>query len=295
MNIPFYKNMLNQMEEQMKLQYLGTAAAEGWPAVFCNCEACNEARRLGGKNIRTRSQALINSDLLIDFPCDTYHHVLREGFDLSAVRHLLVTHSHTDHFYPAELVLRGSYYAHNMQSEMLHIYCNEAVKQYFYRAAAHELEPEIEAGLSFHIVKPFEAFRAGDYRVTPLPARHMDTEQALIYLIERNGRAILYAHDTGRFLPEVYAYLEKEKITLNLVSLDCTSGRIDNGENNGHMGIPDNRVVKTRLVEIGAANKETRFIMNHFSHNGGLLHDALYELGEQAGMSPAYDGMTVNV
>ena len=33
----------------MKLQYLGTAAAEGWPALFCNCSACIKAKELGGK------------------------------------------------------------------------------------------------------------------------------------------------------------------------------------------------------------------------------------------------------
>ena len=55
----------------MKFQYLGTAAAEGWPAVFCRCEACEEAARRGGKNIRTRSQALVNDDLLLDLPPDT--------------------------------------------------------------------------------------------------------------------------------------------------------------------------------------------------------------------------------
>ncbi len=52
----------------MKLTYLGTAAAEGWPAVFCNCPCCRQARVLGGKDIRTRSQALVNEDLLLDLP-----------------------------------------------------------------------------------------------------------------------------------------------------------------------------------------------------------------------------------
>ena len=54
----------------MHFQYLGTAAAEGWPAVFCNCPLCKRAALLGGRNIRTRSQALINKDLLIDLPPD---------------------------------------------------------------------------------------------------------------------------------------------------------------------------------------------------------------------------------
>ncbi len=39
----------------MKLKYLGTAAAEGIPALFCNCKHCASARELSGKNIRTRS------------------------------------------------------------------------------------------------------------------------------------------------------------------------------------------------------------------------------------------------
>ena len=38
----------------MKIRFLGTAAAEGWPAVFCACESCKRAERLGGKDIRTR-------------------------------------------------------------------------------------------------------------------------------------------------------------------------------------------------------------------------------------------------
>ena len=50
----------------MKFTYLGTSSCEGIPALFCNCPRCEGARRLGGKNIRTRTQALINEDLLID-------------------------------------------------------------------------------------------------------------------------------------------------------------------------------------------------------------------------------------
>ncbi len=33
----------------MKLKYLGTAAAEGIPALFCRCEMCAYARKAGGK------------------------------------------------------------------------------------------------------------------------------------------------------------------------------------------------------------------------------------------------------
>lgn len=277
----------------MKLKYLGTAAAEGWPAVFCNCSSCQKARALGGKNVRTRSQAVVDGELMLDLPCDTYLHVLREGLDLSAVRWLLVTHSHTDHFYPAELVLRGGCYGREMTSSTLDIYCNETVENYFYKAARHELEPDIEKNLRFHRAVPFESFQAGPYRITPLPARHMTSEQALIYLIEKNGRSMLYAHDTGRFLPEVYLFLQNKH--LDLISLDCTSGRIENGASDGHMGLPDAVQVRDQLLDIDAADSHTRFILNHFSHNGGLLHDQLVELAAGWHMEPAYDGAVVEI
>lgn len=56
----------------MKITYLGTAAAEGIPALFCSCDVCKKSMELGGRNIPTRSQAIIDDTLPIDFPCDTY-------------------------------------------------------------------------------------------------------------------------------------------------------------------------------------------------------------------------------
>ena len=87
----------------MRVTFLGTAAAEGFPAVFCNCRFCKEARILGGKNLRTRSQSLVNDDLLIDLPADTYHHFLMNHIEGHKIKYLFVTHPHQDHFYPEEL------------------------------------------------------------------------------------------------------------------------------------------------------------------------------------------------
>ena len=95
----------------MRIRYLGTAAAEGWPALFCRCEACRKAASLGGKNIRTRAQAVIDDRILMDLGPDTYLHMLHQGLDLPAIHTLLVTHAHQDHWYPLELLLRGEPYA----------------------------------------------------------------------------------------------------------------------------------------------------------------------------------------
>ena len=56
----------------MKITYYGTAAAEGQPALFCHCPTCEYARIHKGKDIRTRSQTMINEDLVIDLIDHTY-------------------------------------------------------------------------------------------------------------------------------------------------------------------------------------------------------------------------------
>ncbi len=70
----------------MKIRYLGTAAAEGIPAIFCDCEVCRKSRELGGRNFRTRSQAIIDDTLLIDFPSDTYAHFLNYNLNADVPR-----------------------------------------------------------------------------------------------------------------------------------------------------------------------------------------------------------------
>ena len=82
----------------MKFQYLGTAAAEGIPALFCNCDICRTAARRGGKELRMRSGALVNDKLLIDLSPDLFAAKLQFDLDLSNVRNAIITHAHSDHF-----------------------------------------------------------------------------------------------------------------------------------------------------------------------------------------------------
>ena len=81
----------------MEILYMGTAAEERIPAMFCHCELCQKALKLGGKNIRKRAQALIDGELLVDFGSDTYDHFIREGRTLWDIQNILLTHSHPDH------------------------------------------------------------------------------------------------------------------------------------------------------------------------------------------------------
>ena len=272
----------------MKFQIFGTAAAEGMPAVFCNCDHCKEARRLGGKNVRTRTQALVNGDLLIDLPPDTYYHFLQNGVEGDLIKNLLVTHSHGDHLRAEELEMRHSPFAHQMREKTLGVYCGAGVIRKI------EQVPNVKA-VDVHKLVPYQPTAVGDYTVTALPARHMDdpAEEPFIYVIEGADATLLYAHDTGYFFDEVFEYIEKAKLTFDCISFDCTNVDIPISDRGGHMGIDNNLRVNERLEKMGASTEKTVKIINHFSHNGNPLHHILEERMRPYGWLVAYDGMTV--
>ncbi len=270
----------------MKLTFLGTAAAEGFPAVFCNCEYCNEARRLGGKNVRSRSQALVNDDLLIDLPADTYWHFINNGIEGDKIKYLLITHSHSDHLYPNELGMRNGAFAHDMRAPELKVFCSEGA---YNKITGFIPEPK---GFSVTKVTPFETFSIGDYEVTPLPARHFAGDGAVFYII-KGEKTLLYGHDTGYFYDEVLEFIEKKEIYFDMISLDCTNIDIPIGDNGGHMGISNIKRLTKGLEAISAVDNKTIKYINHFSHNGNPIHHLLEIKAAEIGFKASFDGERV--
>lgn len=276
----------------MEILYMGTAAAEGYPALFCECERCKAARKLKGKNIRSRSQALIDGKILIDFNADSLWHSVKYNIDLTYIKTLLITHVHDDHLYPCDLSVRREGFAHLENCEKLNIYGSCDIIELLN-------DPEVVGqngcyGCELNTVQPYKPFCAEGYKITALKAEH-GTPNPYLYLIEKNGKALLYAHDTGLFPEETLDYLKKNNVKLDLVSLDCTEGNGGIGYPQ-HMNLERDIVTKDKLTEIGAADAETVFILNHFSHNGaGSLYDEFLPVARENGFDVSYDGMKVEV
>ena len=95
----------------MKLRYLGTAAAEGIPAVFCNCPQCEAARKAGGHEIRTRAGALLDGCLKLDFGPDSYMQMLRDGLRFHPIQPILITHTPEDPFAYTDIAYRVKPYS----------------------------------------------------------------------------------------------------------------------------------------------------------------------------------------
>jgi len=269
----------------MKIQYLGTGASEGIPGLFCSCPVCAEAVEQGGRNVRRRSSMLINNDLLVDITPDLWSSCYSLGRTLTSLKYVLITHEHREHFYKNELRNFFPPYSLERESKTITIFGNKHVQR--------SMEDWIPEGRKEYIlaerIEPFKEISFGDYIVTPLKSRHC--RDALIYLIEKENKRLLYANDTGFFPEETWDFLVGKKI--HFVSLDCNNPF--KKDNPNHMNLEDTLTVKRRMFQIGCTLARTKFYITHISHNGGLNHSQITDKLVLHGIRVAYDGLSIDL
>ncbi|MBQ7292739.1 MAG: hypothetical protein IJW79_03255 [Clostridia bacterium] len=277
----------------MKFQYLGTAAAEGIPALVCNCERCVRSREIGGRALRTRSQAIIDDKLLLDFPADTVAHTLAHKIDLIKVTDCIITHTHSDHLYPADFEMFRPGFAFTPEGWHMTFHGSTRVGE--------KILPHLAGKLTdmnivyFEEVETYVPKNIGGYTVTPLKAIHDPKSGPLFYQISDGEKTVLYANDTNYFDDSVWEYWENTKPYFNMVSLDCTNA-CKPLTYIGHMSFAENLKVRDRMLEMGIADKNTKFISNHFSHNGtNVVYDDFVAIAAKEGFLVSYDGMTLDI
>ncbi|MCM1437919.1 MAG: MBL fold metallo-hydrolase [Roseburia sp.] len=279
----------------MKITYLGTGAAEGVPAMFCTCPFCNGLRKQGAlSEFRTRSQTLIDGDLSVDFPPEAYVHSLAHGVNLSALKYVLVTHSHMDHFYAHDFILRGYKYAETDGGKM-NIFGNAEVCGVFSECTRREMRNEVLNNIVLTELHAFEKLNAGAYRVLTLPAMHGTAEEALLYYVEKGGKGYLHLCDTGALSDGAVEFLAQNKAHANAVTFDCTFLDAPPKECARHMCVEDNMEIINRLNAAGVADRQTKCVITHFSHNARPYRERVESVAQKYGVIAAYDGFTLEV
>ena len=276
----------------MELKILGSGGGEGYPALFCECDHCNAARKAGGKSLRSLSQSLVDGKLLIDLPATTHAHCLHYGFGIGNIKHLLITHTHADHYAPQILDTRGSDFAHNMAAEKLHIYGNEEVaRKYGKMFEIFPLRDKIRKNIVLHTVKAFVSFTADEYKITPLKACHALEENALNFIVDDGKTALLYLVDSGYPFDETLDCLQAYGKKFRCVVMDATMG---NSYYKGHMNFKENIKLKNYMYDAGVCDEKTKFIITHITHNHCGLHEDIEKEFAGSGIDVSFDGMTVN-
>jgi len=257
--------------------------------MFCDCRVCAEARRVGDRDVRSRTAYMLGEEIRVDISCDSFWHTVRYGLDHCKLEHLLVTHSHGDHFNHTDLHYRRKGFCQVPPDSLLHIWGNPHVMH-----AAREMPSSAEElQMALHTIRAWEAFEPQPgVVVTPIEGSHAsEEEQALNFVIDVGGTSVLLGNDTGYYDETTWERIAD--LRLDIVFMDSTYGEVDSCAH--HMGLP--WVVKTRdrMAELGALRPDARFIATHFSHNGNLTHAELVERYGAEGIEVAYDGMEIEL
>jgi len=287
----------------MELRFLGTSAGEQYPGLWCTCANCEEARRLGGRNIRSNAFTYVAPNILIDLPPGTSNQMTRFGLRLPDMEHVLFTHSHEDHLDPFYLRWRerdasvplppprtaiGPRFS---EAKPLHVYCNEAI----YRQLASPswgFDDYAFRLVKLHLVQPFQRYEPGSFAFVPLRAHHGGgREVALNYIVEKEGKRLLYALDTGWPLSETYEAIRS--CTYDLVVVEGTFGYGADVEE--HMNLDKAERLRSLFLEDGLIKEETPFCVSHICPHHTPVHDEIAPLFARRGITIAYDGLVINV
>lgn len=273
----------------MILTCYGTAAAEAIPGLFCSCAVCENARAKRGKEIRARHLSTVDQDIQFDIGPDFFHQINCLGLEPRAIKHLIITHRHSDHLALSALEMRRHPFAAE-GAEPLQVIGSVQTLDHIKRETD---DPQNELHLTYtpaELYKPLTLDE--DTRLTALPARHIWPDGgAMIYLLERKGKKLLYAHDTGPLFAEVTQWLSTRQI--DAVSLDCTG--VYHGAGSGHMQLSTCEETVTLLKGNGGLKSDAVCVINHFSHNGGATHEQLEQEARQRGWTAAYDGIRIEI
>ena len=291
----------------MIFQFLGTSAGEQYPALWCRCENCQKARKRGGRNIRRNSCAWISPNIMLDFSPDVFTQAERFGIDLIDLEYLFITHSHGDHFnlFPfgwryldPKIALPPSNESVAARFTPLktlnivgnHLVCR-ALDERLVRKTGFRLE---EHAMKIHQAEPFREDAIDGIKYIPLRANHFEyngERDALNYILFLNGKTILYALDTGWFLPETYEIIRRYQYDLAVVE-----GTFGHGaEWESHMNFRKLENALSLFKKDGLLKPGAPFCASHLAPHFSPVHDEIEPALAEKGITVAYDGMKLEI
>ena len=294
------KMEVKQDMDKVKLLFLGTGAGDF--RAMDNLNNQNEhivrARQLGGRNLRHAAAAMIFPDILIDFYDD--RQIRNLDVETDAIRHLLITHGHWDHFQPEAILEFAARLPHVLQvygnamvGDALEFVATYAWDESTGRFSVREMTPNI----CFHLIRPGQRFELKDTTITAVQGNHYINKQhmimdqwALNYILECAGRTIFYGLDSSYTLPLTMEHLRQ--FHLDLAVFDATFGdkEIDTATS-GHNNFAMLADTIAEFRQEGIIGEGTTVVGSHISLEHVRPHDDIVEDLARNGIVLAYDGM----
>lgn len=261
----------------MKLEFLGTGAAD-W----------NIKNRVEGAEFRRFSSALVDGELLIDPGPHILDYAEKSGQpDLFAgVKNIIVTHSHGDHFTPVIV-----------QRLCVGRPCTLWADGTVIRPLMAALGTETAQQIDFRPLTPRRPVPVGDYVITPLRSNHATDnpgEQTLNYIVERASKRFFYGLDSGWIMYD--SFCELRKYRFDAMIFEATIGDVpDDDRIFGHTSLDMIEIMLRSLRRQPCLDEASAVYISHMARTLHTPHAQLVERCRPLGVTPAYDGMIVEI
>ena len=283
--------------------FLGTGAAELVPNPFCNCELCTRARS-AGETPRKRSALLFDREICLDFGPDVLAASQQYDAPLYNLKEIFITHTHDDHLCISNLeVLTMT----PRQGRNIRLWLSPEGAQWLedYRTISAPLhrgrcgiDEILENGwLTIQVIEPYRWYDMQDFRVFAVKSNHQgchSQEFSLNYVIEKDGKRILYAVDAGLYSPEVLESLQNFKC--DTLIMEGTYGSLPIPRESGHLNADHFIENGKNLVACGAINRDAKIYVTHINQCHSFLHreyQAYLSANSDLNITVAYDGLRV--
>lgn len=284
------------------MQFLGTAAADVLPNPLCDCPLCRDARK-SPKMGRLRSMFLLDSENLIDCGPDFAASVMRHGIDITNLKNVFLTHTHEDHFCPSNAGLIEMSRTHH--NDPVTLYLSESAYQSVIRKAElmkaefSTADSIIALNLGIVLPQPIKTgipFFAGGYEVLAVDTTHKasPTETAINYRFKKGEKSLLYACDTGYYIPRSLEQLEGSR--LDYLILEGTWGSETKKDASSHLNGPAFIDQLEIFAKYGIIRDDTKIYCTHINHKHEWNHDAYQSFFLQnthRNVTIAYDGLII--
>jgi phosphoribosyl 1,2-cyclic phosphate phosphodiesterase len=157
------------------------------------------------------------------------------------------------------------------------------------------INPQRRKNVGFIVTEDKKSYSVGKYKVTAFTALHAPELGSLNYIIEDGAKSVLYLLDSGYPTQETLDYLQRRKQLFDCVIMDGTMGVNPPNTYIYHMGFEENKTLKNELLSRNLANKNTRFIVTHITHNHAETHEKIEEFFVSTGIDIAYDGYEIEL
>ena len=224
----------------MKLTFIGTGAADwDWQNM--------------PPGTRGSTATLIGKACLVDAGPTVSASLARIGLELSQIAHVVITHSHGDHFQPATIADISA-----ARKGRLTVWASPQTL-----AALANIpctRREVTSGL---------AFKCGRLSFTALPSNHQTffpEEQTFHYLVESGGKSLLYALDGAWMLAKAKGLLAKTLggRALDAVIWDATCGAmINNWRFADHNDLAMIDAMRKSMLGAKLISPDTRHVFDH--------------------------------